>query len=143
LQGVSNFAVRVSEIESHKSALSLAFELKKYGLKVDWVWVDCFNGLPLPVTEINELKSAGYKVCYVSPELHHIENTEIFPEFLKNISKEKYKIYGEEMEKHEKKILKKLKVKHFIKFIKYVEKQLNINDINLFTNKIIEGIADL
>lgn len=73
----------------------------------------------------------------------NIENTEIFPEFLKNISKEKYKKYGEEMEKHEKKILKNLKVKHFIKFIEYVEKQLNISNISLFTNKIIKGITDL
>jgi hypothetical protein len=55
-------AVRVSEFESIETALSLAG-------KVDWVWVDCFTHFPLSEDDAGRLKSVGFKICLVSPEL--------------------------------------------------------------------------
>lgn len=79
-------AVRVSEFESLDTALSLAG-------KVDWIWVDCFNKFPLTTDEARQLKSAGFKLCVVSPELQgrtdptgirhfreHLESASINPE---------------------------------------------------------------
>lgn len=63
-QGLSKAAVRVSEFESVETALSMA------GL-VEWVWVDIFGEFPLNKEEISRLKSAGFKLCLVSPELHN------------------------------------------------------------------------
>ncbi|MFM8315551.1 MAG: hypothetical protein ACKOA8_14810, partial [Deltaproteobacteria bacterium] len=37
--------------------------------KADWVWVDCFQGIPVSVDSVRELKEY-FKVCLVSPELH-------------------------------------------------------------------------
>lgn len=37
--------------------------------KVDWIWVDCFSKIPIGKNEADELKSLGYKLCLVSPEL--------------------------------------------------------------------------
>jgi hypothetical protein len=61
--GVHRCAVRVSEFESIETALTLAG-------KVDWVWVDCFTQLPLSGDSALRLRSAGFKLCLVSPELH-------------------------------------------------------------------------
>lgn len=60
--GENRCAVRVSEFESVETALTLAG-------KVDWVWVDCFTQFPIDHEEFNSLKSAGFKLCLVSPEL--------------------------------------------------------------------------
>ena len=60
--GESRSAVRVSEYESLETALALAG-------KVKWVWVDCFTRFPLGETEAQQLKSAGFQLCLVSPEL--------------------------------------------------------------------------
>jgi hypothetical protein len=54
--------VRVSEYESIDTALSLAG-------KVDWVWVDCFTRFPLDRAGWMRVKSAGFRLCLVSPEL--------------------------------------------------------------------------
>ena len=61
-KGLRKCAVRVSEYESVETALTLAG-------KVDWVWVDCFTRFPLSTTDAEKLKSAGFKLCLVSPEL--------------------------------------------------------------------------
>lgn len=61
--GLHKAAVRVSEFESIETALSLR------GL-VDWVWVDLFGEFPLGESQIEQLHSAGFKICLVSPELH-------------------------------------------------------------------------
>jgi hypothetical protein len=61
-QGERRCAVRVSEFESIRTALTLA------GM-VDWVWVDCFSNFPLSHDDANLLKEAGFKICIVSPEL--------------------------------------------------------------------------
>jgi hypothetical protein len=60
--GVHRCAVRVSEFESIKTALTLAG-------KVDWVWVDCFTHFALSEQDALRLKVAGFKLCLVSPEL--------------------------------------------------------------------------
>ena len=74
LSGESRFAVRVSQFESYRTALSFSLSLKAKEKKVSWVWIDCFDGQPIPKSEALALKSAGFKLCYVSPELHHIQN---------------------------------------------------------------------
>lgn len=60
--GEKRSAVRFSEIESIETVLLMAD-------KVDWVWVDCFNQLPINTTSYHLLKEAGLKLCLVSPEL--------------------------------------------------------------------------
>ena len=61
-EGESRCAVRVSEYENIDTALSLK------GM-VDWVWVDCFTSFPLDLKGFKMLKAAGFKLCFVSPEL--------------------------------------------------------------------------
>ena len=69
--GERRCAVRVSEFESVETALTLAG-------KIDWVWVDCFSKFPLSRTDGAQLKSAGFKLCLVSPELQgRFDETEI------------------------------------------------------------------
>lgn len=69
--GENRCAVRVSEYESIETALSLSG-------KVTWVWLDCFTKFPIGINEYNALKSAGFKLCLVSPELQGREpNIEI------------------------------------------------------------------
>lgn len=71
-KGWSKFAVRYSEYEP----LELALKFKN---KVDWVWVDCFNYLPLNEVSYLELKKY-FKICLVSPELqgHPLSMIEVF-----------------------------------------------------------------
>jgi hypothetical protein len=61
-EGEKNIAIRFSEYESIESVL-----LMKY--KVQWVWVDCFTENPLTTEKYKILKEAGFKLCFVSPEL--------------------------------------------------------------------------
>ncbi len=60
--GERRCAIRVSEFESIETALALAG-------KVGWVWVDCFTRFPLDHEDAQRLKSAGFRICLVSPEL--------------------------------------------------------------------------
>jgi len=60
-EGEHRIAVRYSEYEPIENALSLTGH-------VDWVWVDCFNRMPLDDTSYT-LLSAAFKICIVSPEL--------------------------------------------------------------------------
>lgn len=60
--GEKRLAVRVSEFESIDTALSLKG-------KVEWIWVDCFNKMPLSFDTAKTLQDAGFKLCFVSPEL--------------------------------------------------------------------------
>ena len=62
LLGEARCAVRVSEYENIETALSLS------GM-IDWVWVDCFNKFPLSYKDSQRLLDAGFKICFVSPEL--------------------------------------------------------------------------
>jgi hypothetical protein len=60
-KGVRKIAVRFSEYEP------IEFVMKFAG-KVEWVWVDCFNDLPLTKNNYQLLKT-HFKICLVSPEL--------------------------------------------------------------------------
>jgi len=70
--GEHKIAVRYSEYEPIEYAMSLAKQ-------VDWVWVDCFNDLPLDDESYNRLKE-HFKICIVSPELqkHSLDLIESF-----------------------------------------------------------------
>ena len=60
--GEHRCAVRVSEFESIKTAMTLAG-------KIDWAWVDCFSHFPLSREDARRLKDSGLRLCLVSPEL--------------------------------------------------------------------------
>ncbi len=59
--GMNKIAVRFSDFEDINFALGFAG-------KVDWVWVDCFETIPLD-KEIYEKLSKHFKLCLVSPEM--------------------------------------------------------------------------
>jgi len=61
-RGEKNIALRFSEYESIETVMNFK------GL-VNWVWVDCFSGIPLTENSYKTLKDAGFKLCLVSPEL--------------------------------------------------------------------------
>ena len=61
-QGERNIALRFSEVEGLDTIRNMAG-------KVDWIWVDCFSRIPIGKNEYDELKSLGYRLCFVSPEL--------------------------------------------------------------------------
>lgn len=61
-QGERNIALRFSEFEGLDT-------LETMRGKVDWVWVDCFSRLPINHDIYQKLRSWGYKLCLVSPEL--------------------------------------------------------------------------
>ena len=61
--GESRIATRVSEYELVENALLLES-------KINWVWLDCFEGFPLTEREFQRLRSSNLKICLVSPELH-------------------------------------------------------------------------
>jgi hypothetical protein len=88
--GVSKFALRVSEFESIETALLVNENCLNNGTKIDWVWVDSFTGKPLPLHILTRLKELGFKLCQVSPELHHIED----PQSWENRIAEFQTVYG-------------------------------------------------
>ena len=76
--GNKNIAIRFSEYEPIEQALRLK------GL-VNWVWIDCFNDLPLNEKTYLGLKKY-FKICIVSPELQK-HSTDTIPELKKILSK--------------------------------------------------------
>ena len=68
--GESRCAIRVSEYEP----VSLA---ERFAGLVDWVWVDCFARFPLTIDDYETLKSSGFNLCLVSPELQGRATAEI------------------------------------------------------------------
>ena len=60
--GERNIAVRFSEYEGMDTVRAMAG-------RIDWVWVDTFTRLPIDKRTFDEMKSLGYKLCLVSPEL--------------------------------------------------------------------------
>ena len=76
--GELNCAVRISDIESIKTALCISN-------KIRWVWVDIFYKFPLNYKNFSELKKHNFKVCIVSPELQPSNKLHISD--LKNILK--------------------------------------------------------
>jgi hypothetical protein len=83
--GEHRCAVRVSEYESIKTALSLSG-------KVDWVWVDCFSKFPLDSKSALCLKTAGFKLCLVSPELQGRDGKYEIPILAKYLDRELIKV---------------------------------------------------
>lgn len=69
--GENNIALRFSEFEGVDTIL-------KMKNKVKWIWVDCFTKLPIDTMIFNKIKSQGYKICLVSPELQG-RNEDILP----------------------------------------------------------------
>jgi NDP-sugar pyrophosphorylase family protein len=74
-EGEKNMAIRFSEFEDIDTVLNMK------GL-VDWVWVDCFTKNPLTKEKYNILFKAGFKLCFVSPELQNqIEKIKEYRDF--------------------------------------------------------------
>ncbi|HYX33210.1 MAG TPA: hypothetical protein VE954_08845 [Oligoflexus sp.] len=65
------FACRLSAYEPFEA-------LEKFKGKADWLWVDCFEGRPLPVTQLQAAKE-HFKLCLVAPELQGV--SEVDPAF--------------------------------------------------------------
>ncbi|MGN1119950.1 MAG: hypothetical protein ACI4Q4_06300, partial [Oscillospiraceae bacterium] len=75
--GEKNIALRFSEYEGLDTVLAMKN-------KVDWVWVDCFTVFPLDKKIYSEIKSCGYKICIVSPELQgQPEKLEEYGQYMK------------------------------------------------------------
>jgi hypothetical protein len=75
-------AVRVSEFESAETAMSLSS-------KIDWVWVDCFTRFSLSSKDALRLKDAGFKLCFVSPELQGRDAELEIPQFIEILKNNK------------------------------------------------------
>jgi hypothetical protein len=65
------FACRLSAYEPFES-------LEKFKGRAEWLWVDCFEGQPLPTTYLQSAKE-HFKLCLVAPELHGVP--EVDPAF--------------------------------------------------------------
>jgi hypothetical protein len=63
-EGETNIALRYSEYESIYTVTRCSGMFK-------WIWVDCFTKMPLDNYIFELMKTSGYKVCLVSPELHN------------------------------------------------------------------------
>ncbi len=75
--GEHNIALRFSEMEGLDTIRNMAGKAK-------WVWVDCFTYLPITEKIYKELKSLGYNLCMVSPELEgQPEKLELYRQQLK------------------------------------------------------------
>ncbi len=71
--GEKRCAVRLSEFESIKTVEALAG-------KAEWVWIDCFTRFPINGVEARRLRSLGFKLCLVSPELQGRDAASAIPE---------------------------------------------------------------
>lgn len=60
--GVKDVALRFSELEGLDTIRNMAG-------RAEWVWVDCFTKVPIDKVSYQKLKTLGYKLCFVSPEL--------------------------------------------------------------------------
>lgn len=76
-RGVKDIAVRFSEFEPLDFVMGFAG-------KINWVWVDCFNELPLTTQNYGLLKQ-HFKLCLVSPELQGYDVSRI-SEFKKKLN---------------------------------------------------------
>jgi hypothetical protein len=63
-EGHRNSAIRFSEYECIDTVLAMKNLVK-------WVWVDCFSKNPLTKEIYQILKTAGFRLCFVSPELQN------------------------------------------------------------------------
>lgn len=58
----TKIALRFSEYEGLDTLVNMQS-------KAEWVWVDCFTKLPFDKGNYTKIRSLGYKVCIVSPDL--------------------------------------------------------------------------
>ncbi len=72
----NKFAVRISKYEPVEFTLQFAD-------RVQWVWVDCFDGTPFSIETLRKIKNK-FKICMVSPELQGqpLESIVTFKEYL-------------------------------------------------------------
>ncbi len=73
--GVRQVALRFSELEGLDTIRNMAGRAD---------WVDCFTKVPIDQESFRELKSLGYKLCFVSPELEaQEEKLPLYKQYLK------------------------------------------------------------
>ena len=60
--GEKNIAIRFSELESIET-------IKNFYGKVKWIWIDTITNLPIKHHDFQILKTGGFKLCLVSPDL--------------------------------------------------------------------------
>ena len=76
-KGVADIAIRFSEFEGLDTIRAMAG-------RVRWVWADCFTQCVLTPENYSLLRSLGYNICVVSPELQgRPEDIEKHAEYLK------------------------------------------------------------
>lgn len=67
MDGESRVAIRFSDKESFDTISKISnLEL----VTPDWVWVDSFSGNWTHLSNLEKIKSLGFRVCLASPELH-------------------------------------------------------------------------
>jgi len=66
-EGETKIAIRFSDYEDINTVLNMKDN-------IEWVWIDCFTKNPLDKTNYDLLKLAGFKLCFVSPELQNQSN---------------------------------------------------------------------
>ena len=88
--GFTNFALRVSEFESYKTAILINRELARNN-RIKWIWLDTFSSNPIDKRVYNQLIKANFKICFVSPELHQINNKKIWKELIVNFANKLFK----------------------------------------------------
>ena len=67
INGESRVAMRFSDQESFDTLLKI---LNLKSLQPSWVWVDSFSGDWSHLSDLETIKSLGFKACLASPELH-------------------------------------------------------------------------
>jgi hypothetical protein len=67
ISGESRVAMRLSDQESFDNILKI---LNLKFLQPSWVWVDSFSGDWSHLSDLETIKSLGFKACLASPELH-------------------------------------------------------------------------
>lgn len=70
-----HFMLRVSSYENYST-------LKHFIGQIEWLWVDCFHQMPLPLEMIKTYSQMGFKLCLVSPELQAGNLQEAFHAFV-------------------------------------------------------------
>ena len=76
--GESRSSIRVSNYE-------IIENVHNFEGKIDWVWIDIFESIPLKKSDFINLNKLGFKTCLVSPELqgHGQSMLQIVQDFLK------------------------------------------------------------
>ena len=75
--GVRQVALRFSELEGLDTIRNMAG-------RAEGGWGDCFTKVPIDQESFRELKSLGYKLCFVSPELEaQEEKLPLYKQYLK------------------------------------------------------------